>query len=186
MYTPGERNDLSDARYEYWDDGNLGNWWTKIRDKVIKPVARVAAAYYTGGASEAAWKAYDAKEAQKKAIAAQKKQMEEIAKMGNTYPPYPQSLDPSAQRMQAYGAPPSPYPQTNMYPAGYPQQQPAYTQPAPPGVYAGQPVVYNQPQGAPTMTIQPVQQVSHAKLPDWAIPAGVGAVALLLIASQRR
>jgi hypothetical protein len=49
----------------------LDGWWTKLRDKVIKPVGRVVAAYYTGGASEIAFKAAEAQKAQQQAKKAQ-------------------------------------------------------------------------------------------------------------------
>jgi hypothetical protein len=179
MYTTGERDDSADDRYAYWasippDDGNLGNFWTKIRDKVIKPVGRVVAAYYTGGASEVAFKAYDASEAQKKAIAAQKAQMAQLEAMGNAYPPYAPATDPIGQRAYAYGAPPSPYPPSTPY--GAPQ-----------GVYPQPGMPYNQGQAAPVMTAYPPSVSPTQALPSWAIPAGIGAAALFaILAAQRR
>lgn len=166
-----------------WDDGNLGNFWTKIRDKVIKPVGRVVAAYYSGGASEMAFKAYDAKQAQIKVQKAYKAQMAQIDAMGNTMPPYPMPMDPAGQRAYAQGVPPSAYPPG--YPPGY---NAGYAPPnyAMQGVYAQPGQAYNAGQGAPIMSMQPAPEVSHAKLPDWAIPAGIGAAVLLVLASQRR
>lgn len=83
------------------EDQALGNFWTKIRDKVIKPVGRVVAAYYTGGASEVAFKAYDANEAKKKAAAAQAAYLKAVGTGYGAVPsPYPNPNDPAA--MQAY------------------------------------------------------------------------------------
>lgn len=186
MYDAGpDRNDYADDRYRYFEgDGNLGNWWTKIRDKVIKPVGRVVAAYYTGGASEVAFKMHDQQKAAEEARKYQKKQLKALEAAGNAYPPqgYPPSMDPAAQRAYAQGMPPSPYQPQQLQQQQYQGYNPAY-----PGVYAPTGSAYTQVQTAapsPNMTIQPVAQPQQG-LPQWAIPAGIGALALVLL-SQRR
>lgn len=164
MYLHGERDDYYD------DDGNLGNWFTTLRDKVVKPVGRVVAAYYTGGASEIAFKAYEAKEAQKKQMAAIKAQEKQLAAMGNAYPPSPYPVQGSAVGLTAY--------QTGQ-PTMYPQSIPATA--------SGYPASYQQGYAAPGYGPQVYgAQVSHAKLPEWALPVGIGAGALVLVSLLSR
>lgn len=155
-----------------YDDG-LGNFWTKIRDKVIKPVGRIVAGVYTGGASEIAFKAYDAQKASEQMKKAQKAQMAQLEAMGNAYPPqaYPPSMDPGAVRAYAQGMPPSPYP-TPYAPSG------AYGAPASYPVAYAPPQAYNQPVMSPS-------PATSSQLPSWAIPAGVGALVLVVLASRR-
>jgi hypothetical protein len=147
-----------------YDDG-LGNFWTKIRDNIIKPVGRVVAGVYTGGASEIAFKAYDAQKAAEQMKKAQKAQMAQLSAMGNAYPPQalPPSMDPGAMRAFAAGMPP------NYASPGYPPVGSVAYAPAP---------AYN----APVMSPSPA---TSSQLPSWAIPAGVGALVLVVLASRR-
>ena len=109
------------------EDLGLGNLWTKIRDKVIKPVGRVVAAYYTVGASEIAFQAYDKANAQKKAAAAQAAYEKSVGVGTQTLPPvYPPPGSPGAQAFMASG--------TNMLPPRPPQQTPEWLLPAAAGI----------------------------------------------------
>lgn len=84
-----------------YDDG-LGGWWTKFRDKVIRPVAHVAAAVVTGGASIPASLAIEnaiaQRKAQKEAAAQAEAANKEYAAM---FPPVPQVQQPAGGVSQA-------------------------------------------------------------------------------------
>lgn len=154
-----------------FDDGNLGNWFTSFRDKIVKPVGRVVAAYYTGGASEIAFKAAEAAKAKKEQEKAMKAQAAELAKMGNTYTPYAYPTLPADQA--SYNA---------AQPSMYPQQVPVYPTALQTQVQQFAP----QAQAQTQVQAQGYGRAQRSKLPSWAVPAGIGAGVLLLVAATRR
>jgi hypothetical protein len=98
-------------RYAPTVDDGLGNLWTKFRDKVIKPVGRVVAAYYTGGASELAFQSYDKAQGAKKQAQAEQAYLKSVGTgpgaVPSAYPPgqYPPGYTPPRQPMPQWVIP---------------------------------------------------------------------------------
>lgn len=115
-------------------DMGLGNpLWVKLREKLIKPVGRAVAAYYTAGGSEVAYAKYKQQDALKKMNAQQKAE-------------YANALASINQGQVAPGT----------------------------------------AQGFAAMQGQAMNVPRQPPMPDWVIPAAIGAGALVLVVAMRR
>lgn len=168
IYMPRAGGDLN----EFYEDGRLGSFWTKLRDKVVVPVAHIGAAVVTGGASLAASAAILKAQAEQKAAKAAADQQAQIQR----------EQIAAAERVAMATATPSVAPAaspTGPTPSIAPPAQLVQQQMPQPTLIPTMSTMLSPSSSGPTYI--PVPQQAPSGQPPWLIPAAIGGAGLLLI-----